>query len=202
MVIGLTGGIGTGKSTVARRLVEKGYRVIDADMISRSIIEKDEVIKEILEKIDKDLFENGKINRKKLAQIVFKDEKKLDVLNSIMHPLIIREMKNEIEKQRKIYDIVIVDMPLIFEMKIEKEFDVILLVYASKQVQIKRIVQRDGRTEEEAESIINSQIDLEFKRKRSDYILENNGTLEHLYAKTDKILKEIEKDIHFRKLSI
>ena len=93
-------------------------------------------------------------------------------------------------------------MPLIFEMKIEKEFDVILLVYASKQVQIKRIVQRDGRTEEEAESIINSQIDLEFKRKRSDYILENNGTLEHLYAKTDKILKEIEKDIHFRKLSI
>ncbi len=202
MVIGLTGGIGTGKSTVARRLVEKGYRVIDADMISRSIIEKDEVIKEILEKIDKDLFENGKINRKKLAQIVFKDEKKLDVLNSIMHPLIIREMKKEIEKQIKIYDIVIVDMPLIFEMKIEKEFDVILLVYASKQVQIKRIVQRDGRTEEEAESIINSQIDLEFKRKRSDYILENNGTLEHLYAKTDKILKEIEKDIHFRKLSI
>ena len=202
MVIGLTGGIGTGKSTVARRLVEKGYRVIDADMISRSIIEKDEVIKEILEKIDKDLFENGKINRKKLAQIVFKDEKKLDVLNSIMHPWIIREMKKEIEKQRKIYDIVIVDMPLIFEMKIEKEFEVILLVYASKQVQIKRIVQRDGRTEEEAESIINSQIDLEFKRKRSDYILENNGTLEHLYAKTDKILKEIEKDIHFRKLSI
>lgn len=202
MVIGLTGGIGTGKSTVARRLVEKGYRVIDADVISRSIIEKDEVIKEILEKIDKDLFENGKINRKKLAQIVFKDEKKLDVLNSIMHPLIIREMKKEIEKQIKIYDIVIVDMPLIFEMKIEKEFDVILLVYASKQVQIKRIVQRDGRTEEEAESIINSQIDLEFKRKRSDYILENNGTLEHLYAKTDKILKEIEKDIHFRKLSI
>ena len=202
MVIGLTGGIGTGKSTVARRLVEKGYRVIDADMISRSIIEKDEVIKEILEKIDKDLFENGKINRKKLAQIVFKDEKKLDVLNSIMHPLIIREMKKEIEKQIKIYDIVIVDMPLIFEMKIEKEFDVILLVYASKQVQIKRIVQRDGRTEEEAESIINSQIDLEFKIKRSDYILENNGTLEHLYAKTDKILKEIEKDIHFRKLSI
>lgn len=202
MVIGLTGGIGTGKSTVARRLVEKGYRVIDADMISRSIIEKDEVIKEILEKIDKDLFENGKINRKKLAQIVFKDEKKLDVLNSIMHPLIIREMKKEIEKQIKIYDIVIVDMPLIFEMKIEKEFDVILLVYASKQVQIKRIVQRDGRTEEEAESIINSQIDLEFKRKRSDYILENNGTLEYLYAKTDKILKEIEKDIHFRKLSI
>ena len=202
MVIGLTGGIGTGKSTVARRLVEKGYRVIDADVISRSIIEKDEVIKEILEKIDKDLFENGKINRKKLAQIVFKDEKKLDVLNSIMHPLIIREMKKEIEKQIKIYDIVIVDMPLIFEMKIEKEFDVILLVYASKQVQIKRIVQRDGRTEEEAENIINSQIDLEFKRKRSDYILENNGTLEHLYAKTDKILKEIEKDIHFRKLSI
>lgn len=193
MVIGLTGGIGTGKSTVARRLVEKGYRVIDADMISRSIIEKDEVIKEILEKIDKDLFENGKINRKKLAQIVFKDEKKLDVLNSIMHPLIIREMKKEIEKQIKIYDIVIVDMPLIFEMKIEKEFDVILLVYASKQVQIKRIVQRDGRTEEEAESIINSQIDLEFKRKRSDYILENNGTLEHLYAETDKILKKIEK---------
>ena len=101
MVIGLTGGIGTGKSTVARRLVEKGYRVIDADVISRSIIEKDEVIKEILEKIDKDLFENGKINRKKLAQIVFKDEKKLDVLNSIMHPLIIREMKKEIEKQIK-----------------------------------------------------------------------------------------------------
>ena len=193
VVIGLTGGIGTGKSTVVKRLLEKGYPVIDTDIISKEVIERKNVILKICRNIDNSLVENGKINRKKLGQIVFKDKKKLDVLNSIMHPLILDEMRKQIREKSQSYNTIIVDVPLLFEINIEKEFDIILLVYASKETQIKRIMKRDNRTEEEALNMINSQMDLDLKRKKSDYILKNDNTLEDLYTEIDKILEKIGK---------
>ncbi len=193
MIIGLTGGIGTGKSTVAKRFLEKGYPVIDTDIISKEVIERENVILKICSHIDSSLVENGKINRKKLGQIVFKDKKKLDVLNSIMHPLILDEMRKQIREKSQSHNTVIVDVPLLFEINIEKEFDIILLVYASKETQIKRIMKRDNRTEEEALNMINSQMDLDLKSKKSDYILKNDNTLEELYTEIDKILEEIDR---------
>lgn len=193
MVIGLTGGIGTGKSTVARRLIEKGYTVIDTDIISKEVIEKEEVIIKIKEEFGDILDYNGKINRKKLGQIVFKDEKKLNVLNSIMHPIILNEMRKQINEKSKLHNIIIVDVPLLFEINIEKEFDIILLVYSTKEIQLKRIMERDNRTKEEALNMINSQMDLEFKKKKSDYILKNNNTLKDLYEEIDKVLEKLEK---------
>lgn len=193
MVIGLTGGIGTGKSTVARRLIEKGYTVIDTDIISKEVIEKEEVIIKIKEEFGDILDYNGKINRKKLGQIVFKDEKKLNVLNSIMHPIILNEIRKQINEKSKLHNIIIVDVPLLFEINIEKEFDIILLVYSTKEIQLKRIMERDNRTKEEALNMINSQMDLEFKKKKSDYILKNNNTLKDLYEEIDKVLEKLEK---------
>jgi dephospho-CoA kinase len=193
MVIGLTGGIGTGKSTVARRLIEKGYPVIDTDIISKEIIEKEEIIIKINEELGDVLDYNGKINRKKLGQIVFKDKKKLNVLNSIMHPIILNEMRKQINEKNKLHNIIIVDVPLLFEINIEKEFDLILLVYSTKEIQLKRIMERDNRTKEEALNIINSQMDLELKKKKSDYILKNNNTLKDLYEEIDNVLEKLEK---------
>lgn len=193
MVIGLTGGIGTGKSTVARRLIEKGYPVIDTDIISKEVIEREEIIIKINEEIGDVLDYNGKINRKKLGQIVFKDKKKLNVLNSIMHPIILNEMRKQINEKNKLHNIIIVDVPLLFEINIEKEFDLILLVYSTKEIQLKRIMERDNRTKEEALNIINSQMDLELKKKKSDYILKNNNTLKDLYEEIDNVLEKLEK---------
>ena len=193
MVIGLTGGIGTGKSTVARRLIEKGYPVIDTDIISKEIIEKEEIIIKINEELGDVLDYNGKINRKKLGQIVFKDKKKLNVLNSIMHPIILNEMRKQINEKSKLHNIIIVDVPLLFEIIIEKDFDLILLVYSTKEIQLKRIMERDNRTKEEALNIINSQMDLELKKKKSDYILKNNNTLKDLYEEIDNVLEKLEK---------
>ena len=193
MVIGLTGGIGTGKSTVVRRLIEKGYPVIDTDIISKEIIEKEEIIIKINEELGDVLDYNGKINRKKLGQIVFKDKKKLNVLNSIMHPIILNEMRKQINEKNKLHNIIIVDVPLLFEINIEKEFDLILLVYSTKEIQLKRIMERDNRTKEEALNIINSQMDLELKKKKSDYILKNNNTLKDLYEEIDNVLEKLEK---------
>ena len=182
MVIGLTGGIGTGKSTVARRLIEKGYPVIDTDIISKEIIEKEEIIIKINEELGDVLDYNGKINRKKLGQIVFKDKKKLNVLNSIMHPIILNEMRKQINEKSKLHNIIIVDVPLLFEINIEKEFDLILLVYSTKEIQLKRIMERDNRTKEESLNIINSQMDLE-----------HNNTLKDLYEEIDNVLEKLEK---------
>ena len=110
-----------------------------------------------------------------------------------MHPLILDEMRKQIREKSQSHNTVIVDVPLLFEINIEKEFDIILLVYASKETQIKRIMKRDNRTEEEALNMINSQMDLDLKSKKSDYILKNDNTLEELYTEIDKILEEIDR---------
>ncbi|MDO5089629.1 MAG: dephospho-CoA kinase [Leptotrichiaceae bacterium] len=203
MVIGLTGGIGTGKSTVVEILKRKGIPVVDADIISREVILYPEVVdrivssfgKQVLEDIPSDgyeSFKNRKISRNKLGQIVFKDEKKVDILNSIMHPLIVKIMKERIENLKKDYEIVVADVPLLFEINLEKEFDIILLVYSNKNTQVSRIMKRDGRTKEEALNIINSQLDINEKKKKSDYIINNNGSLEELNSEIEKFLKTLQ----------
>lgn len=110
-----------------------------------------------------------------------------------MHPIILNEMRKQINEKSKLHNIIIVDVPLLFEINIEKEFDIILLVYSTKEIQLKRIMERDNRTKEEALNMINSQMDLEFKKKKSDYILKNNNTLKDLYEEIDKVLEKLEK---------
>ena len=172
MIVGLTGGIGTGKSTVSRKLRERGYPVIDLDVISREVIEYPEVIDELVRNFGNEILENqnntsGKksISRNKLRQTVFKEEKKVSVLNSIMHPPIVEEMRRQIEELRKSYKTVFVEVQLLFEAKLEKEFDIIVLVYADKKTQLERVLKRDGRSEGEVQQIINAQMDMTEKRR-------------------------------------
>ena len=198
MIIGLTGGIGTGKSTVSRKLRERGYPVIDLDVISREVIEYPEVIDELVRNFGNEILENqnntsGKksISRNKLRQTVFKEEKKVSVLNSIMHPPIVEEMRRQIEELRKSYKTVFVEVQLLFEAKLEKEFDIIVLVYADKKTQLERVLKRDGRSEEEVQQIINAQISMDEKRKLSNYIIENSGNSEMLKLEIKKFIEKL-----------
>lgn len=198
MIIGLTGGIGTGKSTVSRKLRERGYPVIDLDVISREVIEYPEVINELVRNFGIEILESqnnisGKksISRNKLRQTVFKEEKKVSVLNSIMHPPIVEEMRRQAENFKKNYKTVFVEVQLLFEAKLEKEFDLTVLVYADKKTQLERVLKRDGRKEEEVQQIINAQMDMTEKRRLSNYIIENNGDSEMLDLEIEKFIKKL-----------
>ena len=198
MIIGLTGGIGTGKSTVSRKLRERGYPVIDLDVISREVIEYPEVIDELVRNFGIEILESqnnisGKksISRNKLRQTVFKEEKKVSVLNSIMHPPIVEEMRRQVENFKKNYKTVFVEVQLLFEAKLEKEFDLTVLVYADKKTQLERVLKRDGRKEEEIQQIINAQMDMTEKRRLSNYIIENNGDSEMLDLEIEKFIKKL-----------
>ena len=198
MIVGLTGGIGTGKSTVSRKLRERGYPVIDLDVISREVIEYPEVINELVRNFGIEILESqnnisGKksISRNKLRQTVFKEEKKVSVLNSIMHPPIVEEMRRQVENLKKNYKTVFVEVQLLFEAKLEKEFDLTVLVYADKKTQLERVLKRDGRKEEEVQQIINAQMDMTEKRRLSNYIIENNGDSEMLDLEIEKFIKKL-----------
>ena len=196
MVIGLTGGIGTGKSTVSRILKERGYEVIDLDVIAHEVIRFPQVIEKIVENFGKEILENNNsendiISREKLGKIIFRNKKKRLILNSIMHPEILHSMREKILKYKKENKIIFVEIQLLFEVQWEKEFDSILLVSADEKTQIQRVLKRDNRTYEEALNIINSQMSLDEKKKRSDFIIENNGSILELEQKVDEFLKKL-----------
>ena len=196
VVIGLTGGIGTGKSTVSQILKEKNFPVIDLDIISHEVIKFPKVVEKIVENFGKEVLEynntgNWIISREKLGRVIFGNREKRLILNSIMHPEILRIMREKILECKKENKIIFVEIQLLFEVQWEKEFDYILLVSAEKETQIKRILARDKRSKEEALSIINSQMPLDEKKKRSDYVIENDGNIQDLERKIDGFLKKV-----------
>lgn len=202
MVIGLTGGIGTGKSTVSQILREKKFPVIDLDTISHEVIKIPKVIEKIVENFGKEVLENSgnfenennaiRISREKLGKIIFENKEKRLLLNSIMHPEILHTMREQISKYKKNNKIIFVEIQLLFEVQWEKEFDYILLISAKKSTQIRRILERDKRSEIDALNIINSQLSLDEKKKRSDFVIENDGNIEELKEKIDKFLEYLE----------
>ena len=197
VVIGLTGGIGTGKSTVSQILKEKNFPVIDLDVISHEVIKFPKVVEKIVENFGKEVLEynntgNWIVSREKLGRVIFGNRKKRLILNSVMHPEILRIMREKILECKKENKIIFVEIQLLFEVQWEKEFDYILLVSVEKETQIKRILSRDNRSKEEALSIINSQMSLDEKKKRSDYVIENDGNIQDLEKKVDDFLKKIE----------
>ena len=202
MVIGLTGGIGTGKSTVSQILREKKFPVIDLDTISHEVIKIPKVIEKIVENFGKEVLENSgnfenennaiRISREKLGKIIFENKEKRLLLNSIMHPEILHVMREQISKYKKNNKIIFVEIQLLFEVQWEKEFDYILLISAKKNTQIRRILERDKRSENDALNIINSQLPLDEKKKRSDFVIENDGNIEELKEKIDKFLEYLE----------
>lgn len=193
MIVGLTGGIGTGKSTVSKLFKENGADIYDADIIAKEIMEELETIEEIEKEFGSSILDkNQKLDRQKLKEIVFKNKEKLEILNKIVHPKVIKRFKN-IKSNIKKEEIAIFDIPLLFEAKMENLCDLIVVVDIDREKQIKRIIERDGIEEELAEKIIDSQMSSETKRKKADIVIENNGTLIDLEKKVFEIYRKIVK---------
>ncbi|MSN97143.1 dephospho-CoA kinase [Campylobacter sp. FMV-PI01] len=188
----ITGGIGSGKSSVSDILLDLQYKVIDADTISHKML--DQSTDEIYEEFGKDFIEDGKISRKKLGEFVFQDRDRLKKLEKILHPKIRSEIYSQatiLESFKKTY---FVDIPLFFESSEYKEFKKILLIYAKKNEIIKRVMARNSLTKNEVLVRINSQIKLEEKKKKATFVIENTGTKCDLKDKVIKFLTKI-KDI-------
>ncbi|MFO3787251.1 dephospho-CoA kinase [Bacillus mojavensis] len=191
LVIGLTGGIASGKSTVANMLIDKGITVIDADIIAKQAVEKGmPAYRQIIDEFGEDiLLENGDIDRRKLGAMVFTNEQKRLALNSIVHPAVREEMlKRRDESIANQETFVVLDIPLLFESKLESLIDKIIVVSVTKELQLERLIKRNQLTEEEALSRIRSQMPLEEKVSRADNVIDNSGTLEETKQQLEEIL--------------
>ena len=192
MIIGLTGGIASGKSTVSKYLAEKGFKVYDADKIAKDISGKKSVQEEIILTFGNEILdENGNVDRKKLKEIVFENKKKLKQLNAIIHPKVIDFYKEL--KEQNTDKIIIFDVPLLFESGIDKFCDKILVVISDYKIQLNRIVERDKIDRDLAEKIIKSQLSNEERIKKADVVIENNSSLEDLFEKVERFCEGIWK---------
>ncbi len=200
LIVGLTGGIVSGKTTIAKMFQELGAQVIDADEIARKVVRPGEKAWQgIVEYFGPGILrEDLEINRKKLADIVFSNKEKLAVLNSITHPEIILMLKKQINQLKNKYQkniICIVEAPLLFEAHLEDMMDKIIVVYLNREEQLKRLLLRNNLTREEAIQRIESQMPLEEKLSRADYVIDNCFSLQQTKKKVLQVWKELEKNL-------
>lgn len=193
-VIGLTGGIGAGKSTVSEFLAEAGYLIIDADRMAREITGKGSpVLQRIAEAFGDDmLFPDGSLDRKKLAAVVFSDRKKRQLLESMTTKEVIRMIGEQVAQLRRENKekLIFVDAPLLFETGADRLTDFVWLVTADQQIRISRVMKRDNATEEQVLARIASQMDAEAKAARSTEIIDNSKGKEELYRRVEYLLEK------------
>ncbi|BBA50146.1 dephospho-CoA kinase [Fusobacterium varium] len=193
MIVGLTGGIASGKSTVSNFFKKLGLEVLDADGIVKEVSQKEDTIKKIVKVFGKNILDgNGKIIREKLRKEAFENRELLNKLNEIIHPQVI-EIFVKKKKETSEDSIVIFDIPLLYEAKMENLCDKIIVVYIKREQQIKRVIERDKNTRELAEKIIDAQMSLEEKSKRADIVINNNSTLEDLKNQVNMIYCNLQK---------
>ncbi|MBZ4683882.1 MAG: dephospho-CoA kinase [Fusobacteriaceae bacterium] len=182
MKLGLTGGIACGKSEVSKIFNELGLVIIDADKISHNISKRQDVIEEIKLEFGNEVIKNNEINREALGKLIFNNKELREKLNNIMHPKIINEIKKQIENNKNEKNIIL-DIPLLFEAKLEYLCDKTLLIVAEKETQIARLMKRDNISREYAIKKIESQMNIEEKKKLADFIIDNSGSKDELKEK-------------------
>ena len=194
-VIGLTGSIATGKSTVSKLLARLGAVIIDADKVAREIVQTGEqALEEIVEYYGEDiLLEDGSLDRKKLGKIVFNDPEKLEKLNEITHPKIIQRILDRVHRISNKYDgaVIVIDAALLIEMNFQRYVDEVWVVTLSKEMQINRLMKRDQIKAKEAQNRIEAQMSSEEKSKYADEIIDNSGNLEELEKDIMKLWRRI-----------
>lgn len=193
-IIGLTGGIGSGKSTVTEYLISKGFHVLDADEIARQIVEPgSDALIEIASVFGNGiLLEDGNLDRKRLGDIVFSDVEKKIVLDKIMHTRILEIIYERIVNIREITDkAVFIDAPLLFETGLDKYVTEIWVVDAEDEIRIRRIMERDNLNRVDILKRIANQMDRQEKNNRANKILNNSGEFKELYTQIDELIKNI-----------
>ncbi len=189
-IIGLTGGISTGKTTVSHYLTTVFHiRVLDADRYAREAVAKNSpILQTIKQRYGDDIcFKNGELNRKKLGDIIFKNSREKQWLESQIHPYVRQGFKQDMEQYQE--RIIVLDIPLLFESKLTHLVTEIWVVYCSYQQQLQRLMTRNNLTEKEAIARMKSQLPLKDKIEKADVVLDNSSTLETLYQQIDQALK-------------
>lgn len=197
LIVGLTGGIASGKSTVAKMFSEEGGYVIDADIISREVvIPGKRGWQEVVNFFGPDVLNrDDTINRKKLGDIVFSDPEKRKKLEEILHPKIYKEQTRKIGEilKRDSRAIVIVDVPLLIEVNKHKSFDRVILVYVSPQTQLERLMKRDGLSLRDAHRRISAQMPIESKVKYAHYVINNEGSLKKTQERVREVFQKLKE---------
>lgn len=188
MVLGLTGGIATGKSTVVNVFKGLGFPVVDADVIAREIVE---IGTPALTKIaiifgSEVLYSDGSLDRKKLGDIVFSDEKKRTQLNELLSPFLKEAILSQIAAKKNEASLIVVDIPLLYEGGYDAFVDKVAVVYVPEKTQMIRLMKRDNLTETEANQRVNSQLSIEKKKEKADIIFDNQKSIQE----TEKIVKD------------
>lgn len=191
-IIGLTGGIGSGKSTVSNYLSQKGYPIIDADKIAREMVRPNsEILLKLIACFGNNILnQDGSLNRKSLAAIAFSSKDQKGKLDNIMLNEIVRNILNEIELYNKEgKELIFIDAPLLFETGLDKKSHETWVVDATDEIRIDRVVKRDGSTREDVLARVEKQMSREEQQKRASFVLNNSTTPEDLYEQIDKLLK-------------
>lgn len=182
MNIGLTGGIACGKSTVANMLVSRGAILIDTDRIAREVVEPGEpALLEVARHFGQAVLrEDGTLDRQRLGAIVFADADKRRELEAVLHPRIRERMLERMAQAERDFPgkLTVVDVPLLYESRMEPLFQEVMVVYVPREVQLQRLMARDGLTENEAEQRLSAQWPIEEKKRKADVVIDNSGGLE------------------------
>ena len=197
-IVGLTGGISSGKSTVSSYLKQLKIPVIDADEVARKVVEPNsQGAIEIRKAFGSDVFEeDGSLNRQKLGALIFSNAENRQKLDDLLQPLIKIMILDEIEEyHQKGENMIVLDLPLLFEKQYEELCEEIIVVYVPKELQLERLMRRNQYTKQEALSRIDSQLSIEEKRKRATVLLDNQGTIQQLYHQVEQWLVETKNDI-------
>ena len=187
-IIGVTGSSGAGKDTLCEILENKyNAEIVDADKIARKLSKKGTMyLKSIVDCFGSNIINRqGELNRKKLASIIFEDEKKREELNRLTFIYVVDEIKRQINKLKK--DIIVVNAPLLFESNLNQICDFVIAIIADKDIQIERIMKRDGLSKEEAEKRLNMQNTNEFFEENADYIIYNKESMKDIEKQLKKI---------------
>ncbi|HIP45590.1 MAG TPA: dephospho-CoA kinase [Sulfurospirillum arcachonense] len=184
----MTGGIATGKSTVCSLLKRHGFSLIDADVIAKEQLEDSK--SELREIFGDEIFDGSEINRKKLANIIFASSEQREKLNALIHPKVRAEITKQAELKEKFELPYLMDIPLFFESG-DYDCKMSMVVYTPKDIQLDRLVKREGFTLEEAKRRVGAQIDIEEKKNRADWVVDNSKDLKHLQNEVEKFVDYI-----------
>jgi dephospho-CoA kinase len=207
LMVGLTGGIGSGKSIVARMFADEGAYIIDLDELARRVVEPDKPAwKDVVAYFGTGILNPDRtVNRSALAEIVFSDPKSRRALEEFTHPRIFEDQEAFIEdvKDQDPCSVVVIEFPLLFELSFQKKFDKVILVYVSRDAQIRRARERDGLSEKEVEKRIRAQIPIDEKRSLADYIIDNEGSLGNTRDQVREVMRKLrsltrEKEVEFK----
>lgn len=192
--IGLTGNIGSGKSTVAKLLVDRGAALIDADALARAATEDPEVLQRIQRELGDELVSNGSLDRAATARRVFSDPHAREVLNRIVHPWVRARSDERVQALRASQDpppVILLDIPLLYENGLERSVDAVIVVSAPLEVRVARVMSRSGLSEEEVRARDAAQMPLEEKVARADYVVDNRGDFVTLEAQVAALWEKL-----------